>query len=138
VKQTKLGLLNKVHRLVVLYLCFNKTPIMMKTITQIINDNGRVQKPLGSGINNKSTAEEVIKGVNLTGKIAIVTGGNTGIGLETTKTLASAGATVIVPARDVEKAKKNLIGIPNVQIEAMDLIDPKSIDMFAEQFLATG
>lgn len=109
----------------------------MKSATEIYNDNGLLQKPLGSGFNERSTAEEVIKGIDLTGKIAIVTGGNTGIGLETTKTLASAGATVIVPARDVEKAKKNLTGIPNVEIEAMDLINPKSIDAFAEQFLAT-
>ena len=61
------------------------------------NYQGKLQQPLGSGFNVKSTAEEVIKGVNLTGKTAIVTGGHTGIGLETTKMLASAGATVIVP-----------------------------------------
>jgi 3-oxoacyl-ACP reductase-like protein len=66
------------------------------------NYQGALQKPVGSGFNEQSTATEVIKGIDLTGKIAIVTGGNTGIGLETVKTLAAAGATVIVPARDVE------------------------------------
>lgn len=110
----------------------------MKTTIEITNYNGRLQKRLGSGFNARSTADEVIKGISLAGKIAIVTGGNTGIGLETTKTLAAAGATVIVPARDVEKAKKNLHGIPNVELEAMDLIDPKSIDAFAEKFLVSG
>jgi NAD(P)-dependent dehydrogenase (short-subunit alcohol dehydrogenase family) len=85
-----------------------------------------------------STAAQVINGINLEGKIAIVTGGNTGIGLETTKALAAAGATVIVPARDVEKAKKNLTDVPHVEIHAMDLIDPKSIDAFAEEFLSSG
>lgn len=110
----------------------------MKTETEITNYNGRLQKHLGSGFNSKSTADEVIKGISLTGKIAIVTGGNTGIGLETTKILAAAGATVIVPARDIEKAKKNLNGISNVEIETMDQIDPKSIDSFAEKFLASG
>ncbi len=102
------------------------------------NYNGALQKPIVSGFNAKSTSTEVIKGINLRGKIAIVTGGNTGIGLETVKTLANSGATVIVPARDVEKAKKNLQGIANVEIEEMDLMDPNSIDAFAEKFLTSG
>jgi NAD(P)-dependent dehydrogenase (short-subunit alcohol dehydrogenase family) len=102
------------------------------------NYQGALQKPVGSGFNAKSTAIEVIQGVNLTGKIAIVTGGNTGIGLETTKTLSAAGATVIVPARDLEKAKRNLEGIANVELEAMDLMNPYSIDTFAKKFIASG
>lgn len=102
------------------------------------NYQGALQNPVGSGFNAKSTATEVIKGINLTGKIAIVTGGNAGIGLETTKVLAAAGATVIVPARDVEKAKKNLAGVPNVEIAAMDLAQPETIDAFAEKFLASN
>nr|WP_068890362.1 SDR family NAD(P)-dependent oxidoreductase [Pedobacter panaciterrae] len=102
------------------------------------NDQGALQHPLGSGFSAISTATEVIKGIDLTGKIAIVTGGNAGIGLETTKVLAAAGATVIVPARDIEKARKNLEGIPNVEIEAMDLSRPETIDAFAEKFLASG
>lgn len=102
------------------------------------NYQGASQKPVGSGFNATSTASDVIKGINLTGKIAIVTGGNTGIGLETTKTLAAAGATVIVPARDTEKAKRNLTGIANVELETMDLMNPDSIDAFAEKFLASG
>ncbi|WP_276090378.1 SDR family NAD(P)-dependent oxidoreductase [Pedobacter sp. JY14-1] len=101
------------------------------------NYQGALQHPLGSGFNATSTATEVIKGIDLTGKIAIVTGGNTGIGLETTKVLAAAGATVIVPARDIEKARKNLQGIPNVEIETMDLAKPETIDAFAEKFLAS-
>lgn len=101
------------------------------------NYQGAFQKPIGSGFNAKSTTTEIIKGIDLTGKIAIVTGGNTGIGLETVKTLASAGATVIVPARDIEKAKKNLEGIPNVELETMDLMNPDSIDAFAQKFLSS-
>jgi NAD(P)-dependent dehydrogenase (short-subunit alcohol dehydrogenase family) len=102
------------------------------------NYQGTFQKPIGSGFNAKSTTNEVIKGIDLTGKIAIVTGGNTGIGLETVKILAEAGATVIVPARDIEKAKKNLKDIPNVELEIMDLMDPDSIDVFAQKFLSSG
>jgi NAD(P)-dependent dehydrogenase (short-subunit alcohol dehydrogenase family) len=102
------------------------------------NYNGALQKPIGSGFNATSTTNDVIKEIDLKGKIAIVTGGNTGIGLETVKTLSKAGATIIVPARDVEKAKENLQGIANVEIEELDLIDPDSIDTFAEKFLASG
>lgn len=99
------------------------------------NYQGALQQPIRSGFNAKSTTNDVIKGIDLTGKIAIVTGGNTGIGLETVKTLAHAGATIIVPARDLEKAKKNLANIPNVELELMNLMDPESVDAFAEKFL---
>ncbi|UPK69833.1 SDR family NAD(P)-dependent oxidoreductase [Chitinophaga filiformis] len=99
---------------------------------------GSLQKPVGSGFNAASTSTDVLKGIDLTGKIAIVTGGYTGIGLETTKMLAAAGATVIVPARSIEKAAKNLAGIANVVLEEMDLMSHISIDRFAEKFLASG
>ncbi|KAA5531774.1 SDR family NAD(P)-dependent oxidoreductase [Paenimyroides baculatum] len=99
---------------------------------------GKLQNPIKSGFNSKSTTEEVIKGIDLSGKIVIVTGGNTGIGLETVKTLSNAGAKIVVPARDIEKAKRNLARIANVQFEEMDLANPDSIDAFAEKFLASG
>jgi len=102
------------------------------------NYQGALQKSACSGFNAKSTTSEVINGIDLTGKVAIVTGGNTGIGLETVKTLSGAGAEVIVPARDVEKARRNLDGISNVIIEEMDLMNPNSIDIFADKFLHSG
>lgn len=102
------------------------------------NYHGALQQPIGSGFSAASTTADVIKGIDLTGKTAIVSGGNTGIGLETVKTLAEAGATVIVPARDLEKAAKNLEGIANIEVEAMDLMNPHSIDAFAQKFLASG
>jgi NAD(P)-dependent dehydrogenase (short-subunit alcohol dehydrogenase family) len=102
------------------------------------NYQGVLQQPIGSGFNARSTAKEVINGIDLTGKIAIVTGGNTGIGLETTRMLATAGATVIVPARDLEKARKNLADIPNVELEKIDFMNPASVDAFAEAFVATS
>ena len=55
------------------------------------------QKPLKSGFGAKTTAGEVLAGIDLTGKTAVVTGGYSGVGLETTRALAEAGATVIVP-----------------------------------------
>ncbi|SCY47296.1 NADP-dependent 3-hydroxy acid dehydrogenase YdfG [Flavobacterium anhuiense] len=102
------------------------------------NYQGALQQPLNSGFNASSTTSDVIKGISLEGKNVIVTGGNAGIGLETTKTLANAGATVIVAARDIEKAKNNLKGIKNVEIEAMDIIDPDSITAFADKFISSG
>ncbi|WP_454046425.1 SDR family NAD(P)-dependent oxidoreductase [Chryseobacterium sp. Marseille-Q8038] len=97
-----------------------------------------LQQPVQSGFNAYSTAQEVIKGMDLTGKTVIITGGYAGIGLETTKVLTSAGAQVIIPARDIEKARKNLSGIENFELEEMDLMNPSSIDAFAERFTASG
>ncbi|MFD2872024.1 SDR family NAD(P)-dependent oxidoreductase [Mucilaginibacter ximonensis] len=100
------------------------------------NYNGALQQPLDSGFGITSTAQEVIKGIDLTGKTAIVTGGYAGIGLETVKVLAAAGAKIMVPARDILKAKNNLAGVKNVSIEQMDLMDPGSVAAFAQRFLA--
>ncbi|WP_313092168.1 SDR family NAD(P)-dependent oxidoreductase [Chryseobacterium flavum] len=97
-----------------------------------------LQQPIQSEFNASSTAREVIKGIDLAGKTVIITGGYAGIGLETTKALTSAGAYVIIPARDIEKAGKNLTGIKNFELEKMDLMDPSSIDAFAERFIASG
>ncbi|MBO7743099.1 SDR family NAD(P)-dependent oxidoreductase [Paenibacillus sp. MWE-103] len=94
------------------------------------------QKPIGSGFGASTTAAEVIKGIDLTGKIAIVTGGYSGIGLETVCALRSAGATVIVPARDIAKAKLNLGDMTDVLVDAIDLLDSASIDAFAARFLS--
>ncbi|TBU98359.1 oxidoreductase [Stutzerimonas kirkiae] len=96
------------------------------------------QHPIDSGFNAASTTQDVIAGIDLRGKTAIVTGGYAGLGLETTRTLAAAGAAVVVPARDRLKAEQALRGIDGVGIEAMDLIDPVSIDAFADRFLAAG
>lgn len=60
--------------------------------------------PIGSGFNAASTTDDVIRGIDLRGKVAIVTGGYVGLGLETTRTLAAAREKVIVPARDLKKA----------------------------------
>ncbi|WP_210592994.1 oxidoreductase [Streptomyces sp. GESEQ-35] len=96
------------------------------------------QHPLGSGFGAASTAEEVIKGIDLTGKVAIVTGGYSGIGLETARVLQSAGADVVVPARDLERARGALKDVPGAEVAYLDLLDPASIDAFAEKFRASG
>jgi NAD(P)-dependent dehydrogenase (short-subunit alcohol dehydrogenase family) len=96
------------------------------------------QKPVGSKFKASSTAKDVVSEVDLSGQTAIVTGGYSGIGLEATRALASAGATVIVPARDLAKAERTLAGIANVRIEPMDLSDPGSIAAFADRTVSTG
>lgn len=93
------------------------------------------QSPIGSGFGAASTVEEVIRGIDLTGKCAVVTGGYSGIGLETVKALRSAGAKVFVPARDLAKATAALAGMPDVVLEPMDLLDPASVDRFAQRVL---
>ena len=110
----------------------------MKTKETADNYNGVLQQPIGSGFTASSTTSDVIQGIDLTGKTVIVTGGYAGIGLETVKTLTAAGAKVIVPARDIAKATKNLEGTKNVIVEQLDLMDPASIDAFAQKFLHTN
>ncbi|HEX6223561.1 MAG TPA: SDR family NAD(P)-dependent oxidoreductase [Chryseolinea sp.] len=109
----------------------------MNQLTKIDNYNGRLQRSINSGFNATSTAKQVISGIDLRGKTAIVTGGYAGIGLETTKVLSEAGADVWIPARDLAKAKANLKNL-RVQVRSMDLMNPASIDMFAEEFLSSG
>jgi NAD(P)-dependent dehydrogenase (short-subunit alcohol dehydrogenase family) len=94
------------------------------------------QQPIGSGFGAPSTTDDVIAGIDLSGKVAIVTGGYSGLGRETTRALATAGAEVVVPARDLNRAAAALAGMDRVSVEPMDLIDPASIDAFANSFLA--
>ncbi|AHH16976.1 putative oxidoreductase, SDR family [Nocardia nova SH22a] len=63
------------------------------------------QRPIGSGYGRDTTSADVMAGVDLTGKVAVVTGGYSGLGLDTTKHLISAGAQVIIPARRPEMAR---------------------------------
>lgn len=96
------------------------------------------QAPLPSGYGMRTEAREALGGRRLDGKLAIVTGGYSGLGLETTRALADAGASVIVPARTPEKARAALAGIARVEQKSLDLADPKSIDAFADEFLSSN
>lgn len=88
------------------------------------------QHPLGSGFTAASTTEDVLAGIDLTGRNAIVTAGHVGLGLETTRALAAAGANVVVASRNPGTASAALAGIDRVRIEPLDLLDPASIDRF--------
>ena len=86
------------------------------------------QIQINSGFGAKSEPKEILNEIDLTGKIALVTGGYSGIGLETTKALVEVGAEVIIPARRVSIAKKELSGIiEDKNIIEVDLADPSSV-----------
>lgn len=94
------------------------------------------QNQVNSNFNRSSTGEEVLANKELDGKVAVVTGGYSGIGLETTKALAAKGVKVIVPVRSIEKAKESLGEVEgDVQSAVMDLSDLKSVHDFANSIL---
>jgi NAD(P)-dependent dehydrogenase (short-subunit alcohol dehydrogenase family) len=88
-----------------------------------------------TGFNAATRAAQVIKGVDLTGKTVIVTGGYSGVGVWTVRAFRPSGAKIIVPARDTPKAKQNLANLSGVALDTIDLLDPASIDSFAKRFL---
>lgn len=95
------------------------------------------QVAVSSNFQRNSTGEEVLSNIDLQGKVAIVTGGYSGIGLETTKALAAKGVKVIVPARSVQKATESLQEIAGeVSTAFMDLGDLASVRTFAQQMVS--
>ena len=96
------------------------------------------QLSIQTPFNAASTAAEVMAGVNLTGQLAVVTGGYSGIGLIIAKSLANAGAQVFVPARDPERARAALADTEGVTVAAMDLLLPDSIQAFSQGIVSGG
>lgn len=84
-----------------------------------------------------STALEVVHDVDLRGKRAIVTGGGSGIGIETSRALASAGAFVTIATRRPEaadriaEALRQSTGNPAIEVRQLDLADLRSVRTFA-------
>jgi len=101
------------------------------------NASSRVQAKLGSGLDPKSEPSDILAGKDLTGKVAVVTGGYSGIGLETTRALAAAGAKVYVPVRNFDKAAETLATIKRGEVIplSMDLGDFASIRRFVAEML---
>ena len=96
------------------------------------------QRPIGTGFTAASTANEVLAGLDLSGKNVIITGGHAGLGLETTRALSKAGASITVAARHPERAATGLGGLEHVEVSQLDLIDPASINAFAARWLGSG
>ena len=97
------------------------------------NGMNRITTPFGF----HSTASEVIAGVELSGKRAIVTGGASGIGIETSRALVSAGAEVTLAVRRPEAAmafaaELNALGPGSARVDVLDLADLNSIKRFAD------
>lgn len=96
----------------------------------------RTQAKLGSGFEAKSEPAQILEGIALAGKVAVVTGGYSGIGLETTRALAGAGVKVYVPVRDPAKAEANLADIAGEVVSMqMDLSDLASVRGFVSDLI---
>jgi NAD(P)-dependent dehydrogenase (short-subunit alcohol dehydrogenase family) len=94
------------------------------------------QIPTSSGFAARTDGADVIADIDLTGKTAIVTGGYSGIGLETVRALAAKGVAVVVPVRSPEKATENLAGVEgDVKTAPLDLADLASVRSFSESML---
>ncbi|MFI1356384.1 SDR family NAD(P)-dependent oxidoreductase [Streptomyces sp. NPDC020898] len=88
----------------------------------------------------RSTAAEVITGIDLTGRRAVITGGASGIGVETARALAGAGAEVTLAVRDTTAGHRTAEGIrattgaENVRVIPLDLADPASVRRFVAEW----
>ena len=87
-----------------------------------------------------TTASDAAEGIDLRGKLALVTGGSSGIGQETARALAERGAHVVLTARDMPKGEGVAEGIrastgnQRVQVEELELGSLASIRAFADRF----
>ena len=94
--------------------------------------------PITTPFDATSTAEDVVEGIDLTGRSALVTGGASGIGLETARALAGAGARVTLAVRDTAAGREaardiaTTTGNPAVDVEALDLADPASVSALVD------
>jgi NAD(P)-dependent dehydrogenase (short-subunit alcohol dehydrogenase family) len=95
-----------------------------------------------SAFGHDTTTDEVLEGIDLSRKLALVTGGSSGLGAETARALASKGAQVVITARNMAKGEEVAKGIrattgnKDVEVMELELGSFASIRAFAENFLA--
>ena len=87
--------------------------------------------PITTPFGFRSTAAEVVAGIDLTGKRAIVTGAASGIGIETARALAGAGAQVTLAVRNLDAGITATTGRDDVAVAALEVTDPASAAAFA-------
>jgi NAD(P)-dependent dehydrogenase (short-subunit alcohol dehydrogenase family) len=98
--------------------------------------------PITSPFGHRTDALEVVEGVELTGKVAVVTGAASGIGVETARALAATGATVVMPVRDRAKGERAAAEIrashPDARLDVveLDLADLESVRRVGPQIAA--
>ncbi|GAA2022387.1 SDR family NAD(P)-dependent oxidoreductase [Catenulispora yoronensis] len=83
---------------------------------------------------SRTTAAEVLAGLDLAGRRMVVTGGASGLGTETVRALAGAGAQVVVATRDPALAKPLLDEFPAVTAAELDLADLRSVRAFVRDW----
>jgi NAD(P)-dependent dehydrogenase (short-subunit alcohol dehydrogenase family) len=86
----------------------------------------------------ESTTDEVLDGVDLSGKRVLVTGVSAGIGVETARTLVAHGAEVVGAARDLNKARAATAGIEGLELVELDLASLASVRAAADALVAAG
>jgi NAD(P)-dependent dehydrogenase (short-subunit alcohol dehydrogenase family) len=99
-----------------------------------------MSSPIVTPFDKESTAAEVISGVNLDGKRAVITGASSGIGVETARALASANAEVVLAVRnpkagaEVAQQLTESTGNSKIRVEELELTSPASVAAFVDRW----
>lgn len=122
-----------------LYQIFTTISILLVTVHLIARFLS--QRKGANGFGRFTSGDEIVKDIDLSGKVVIVTGSNTGIGKETAISLVKRGAHVIMATRDEKKslaAKKEIEELKKGQITyiPLDLGDLRSVEKFVKEFEA--
>src|SRR5580658_432252 len=96
------------------------------------------ETPMSGSFGATSTTDEVLEGVNLSGKRVLVTGVSAGLGVETARALAAHGATVVGAARDLAKARTATEKVRGIELVQLDLASLKSVRACADGLVAAG
>jgi NAD(P)-dependent dehydrogenase (short-subunit alcohol dehydrogenase family) len=98
--------------------------------------------PAARTFDRRTTSDQVLEGIDLTGRVALVTGASSGLGAESARALAAHGAQVVMTGRDVAKTERvaeairAATGSPAVEVMELHLERPASVRAFAKAFLA--